>query len=138
VPCIRLFILILAAWAALASPATASKHHPRRTHAGDLRWGHKHHWHPPFRFSRFELCVANRESGDGQATPSTARYVTINWRYHGEGYEGAFNWVNSTWLAMGGGRYAQHAYDASPEQQTLVFRANANSQDWPQTVPACR
>jgi hypothetical protein len=61
----------------------------------------------------------------------------VNWGYVGNGYEGAYNWVNSTWLNMGGGRYAQHANEASPEQQTLIFRAHANSQDWPLTVPAC-
>lgn len=104
-------------------------------HRVDVIWGRRHP--PPFRFNQFELCVANRESGDGQATLSSARFVTIRWDYVGEGYEGAFNWVNSTWLAMGGGRYAQHANEASPKEQTLIFRAHANSQDWPLTVPAC-
>lgn len=90
--------------------------------------------HPPvFRFRPFELCVANRESGE----PGSYSYSTIRWGYVGEGYEGAYNWVNSTWLAMGGGKYAQHANEASPRQQTLIFRAHANSHDWPLTVPAC-
>jgi hypothetical protein len=79
------------------------------------------------------MCVANRESGE----PGSTSFATIDWRYDARGYEGAYNWVNSTWLAMGGGLYARHAYDASPEQQTLIFRAHANSHDWPETVPAC-
>jgi hypothetical protein len=84
-------------------------------------------------FGTLELCVANRESGE----PGSTSYSTVNWRIVGEGYEGAYQWVNSTWLAMGGGRYAQHANEATPEQQTLIFRAHANAQDWPVTIPAC-
>lgn len=96
------------------------------------------HHRPRFVYTAFELCVANRESG---STGSTS-FGAIDWRYGAPGdphkdYEGAFNWVNSTWLAMGGGRYAKHAYDATPEQQTRIFRAHANSRDWPLTVPAC-
>ena len=95
----------------------------------------RHYWrrtHPAFEYGSFELCVANRESGE----PGSTRFDTINWHYDGE-YEGAYNWTNSTWLAQGGGRYAAHAYEASPEDQTLVFRAHANAADWPNTVPAC-
>jgi Transglycosylase-like domain len=97
----------------------------------------KHH---PFRFTAFELCVAGRESGAGEVvTRANARRYAhdIRWRYVGEDYEGAYNWVNSTWLAMGGARYAEHANEATPREQTLIFRAHANSQDWPVTVPAC-
>jgi hypothetical protein len=84
------------------------------------------------------LCVANHESGTGTvATPQNARFNTINWRYSDGNYEGAYNFVNSTWLAMGGGRYAKHSNDATPEQQTKVFRAHANPHDWPESVPAC-
>lgn len=93
----------------------------------------RHHHHPRFRFRTFELCVANRESG----SPGSTSFRTINWRFDGEGYEGAYNWVHSTWLSMGGGRYAYHAYNATARQQTLIFRAHANSRDWPNTVPAC-
>lgn len=71
------------------------------------------------------------------ATRANSRFNTINWRYNDGNYEGAYNFVNSTWLAMGGGRYAQHANDASPEDQTKVFLAHANPGDWPESVPAC-
>lgn len=80
----------------------------------------------------FDLCVANRESGQ----PGSYSYSTINWHYNGD-YEGAYNWTNSTWLAEGGGRYARHAYDATPLEQTRIFNEHANSRDWPVTVPAC-
>jgi len=88
---------------------------------------------PRFRMTPFEVCVANHESGAPEDAYNPAH---INWRYDRD-YEGAFNWTNETWLAEGGGRYAAHAYEASPEQQTLIFRAHANAQDWPNTVPAC-
>jgi hypothetical protein len=84
-------------------------------------------------FPALALCVANREAGE----PGSYSYSTIDWHYVGGDYEGAFNWLNSTWLAMGGGRYAEHANEATPEQQTRVFMAHANSRDWPVTVPAC-
>lgn len=105
--------------------------HPCHTHRCGHLWAIHHR--PKFRFRPFELCVANREAGE----PGSYSYSTINWSYVGESYEGAYNWVNSTWLAMGGGRYAQHANEATPREQTLIFRAHANSQDWPLTVPAC-
>lgn len=39
---------------------------------------------------------------------------------------------------MGGGKYAGHAYDATPKEQTLIFRAHAfEPGQWPETVPAC-
>ena len=78
------------------------------------------------------MCVANRESGE----PGSYSYSTINWKYNGE-FEGAYNWVNSTWLAEGGGKYAQHAYEATPNQQSQIFNENVNPHDWPVTVPAC-
>lgn len=116
--------------------AAARSHHPecrtaRCRVAADRAWARHHP--PRFRFTAFELCVANRESGE----PGSISYNTIRWDYVGEGYEGAYNWVNSTWLAMGGGKYAQHANEASPKDQTLIFRAHANPHDWPLTVPAC-
>ena len=91
------------------------------------------HKPPQYHFPPFALCVANRESGE----PGAYTFATINWRYVGDGFEGAYNWVHSTWLAMGGGRYAEHANEATPEQQTRVFMAHANARDWPVTVPAC-
>jgi hypothetical protein len=120
--------------------AHAHKHHVRhhrcRTRACRRRvegaWRKKHP-RPAYRFPPFALCVANRESGE----PGSYSFNTIRWGYVGEGYEGAYNWVNSTWLAEGGGRFARHANEASPRQQTEVFMAHENSRDWPLTVPAC-
>ena len=102
--------------------------------ASVCRHAGRHYWHRThrFQFGSFELCVANQEAGE----PGSTSFATINWHYDAD-YEGAYNWVNSTWLAEGGGRYAPHAYEASPEAQTLIFRAHANSQDWPRSVPAC-
>jgi hypothetical protein len=94
-------------------------------------WAIRHR--PQFHMTAFEVCVANHESGEPNDPYNPAH---IDWRYSGD-YEGAYNWTNETWLAQGGGRYAKHAYEATPEQQTLVFRAHANAQDWPNTVPAC-
>jgi hypothetical protein len=93
---------------------------------------HKQH---RYRFPKFALCVANRESGE----PGSYRFDTIDWRYDAEGYEGAANWLNATWLAAGGGRYAQHAYAATPEQQVKVFMSYEPSHPgaWPQSVPPC-
>lgn len=71
------------------------------------------------------------------ATPENARFDTIRWTYHNGEYEGGYNWVNETWLAEGGGKYAEHANEASPEDQTKVFRIHANAHDWPESVPAC-
>lgn len=122
---------------ALTGTAEARKHHhpgcrsARCDRHADRLYA-KHH-RPKFRFTTFELCVANRESGE----PGSTSFSTIRWNYVGEGYEGAYNWVNSTWLAMGGGRYAEHANEASPKDQTLIFRAHANPGDWPLTVPDC-
>src|ERR1019366_606721 len=101
-------------------------------------WAKKHAPKKDQIITPFDLCVANHESGTGTvATPANSRFNTIDRSYNAEGYEGAYNWVNSTWLAMGGGKYAEHAYDASPEDQTRIFNAHANAQDWPETVPAC-
>lgn len=139
------FTISLAVPLAAVSIATSHPHkhhihryHPKNPGCHTLRcdrhvgriWWEKHK--PRFQFRPFELCVANREAG----SPGSYSYNTINWQYNGD-YEGAYNWENSTWISMGGGQYAAHAYDATPEQQTLVFRAHANSKDWPQTVPAC-
>jgi hypothetical protein len=133
-------LLALITTLAVAHGAPAHKHHHPgcNTDACDRRidrwlkhWEETHR--PRFVFGAFELCVANRESGE----PGSTSFGTIRWDYVGGGYEGAYNWVNSTWIAEGGGRYAAHANEASPEQQTLIFRAHANARDWPVTVPAC-
>lgn len=133
----QLLLTVLAAFAVHAPAHKPVHHHHRCTTIRCGRLWAKHH-PPKFVFSPFSLCVANHESGTGTvATQANARFNTIDWHFDSEGYEGAYNWVNSTWLAMGGGKYAQHAYSASPEQQTRIFDAHANSTDWPESVPAC-
>lgn len=137
---IRTLAMTVAAWTAIATPhhATNVKHHKgclsRRC---DLRvdraWARRHR--PKFVWTPFVLCVFNHEAGEGQATLANASLATINFRYDAEGYEGAGNWVNSTWRAMGG--RTAHAYEASPREQAEVFMAHANTRDWPLSVRAC-
>jgi|ERR1022692_101794 hypothetical protein len=92
--------------------------------------------HPPlFHWSPFVLCVFNHEAGDGQATLANARLSTIDFRYNDGHYEGAGNWITTTWKAMGG--RTAHAYEASPREQAEVFMRHANPRDWPLSVPAC-
>lgn len=38
----------------------------------------------------------------------------------GNGYEGGLQFAHSTWVAYGGRQYAEHAYDASREEQIAV------------------
>jgi hypothetical protein len=56
---------------------------------------------------------------------------TGNWSSNtGNGFEGGLQFTNSTWIAWGGGKYANHAYNASREQQIII----ANGHDlgnWP-------
>ncbi len=145
---IRLLTTFLVAVAVVPAASVTPSHHPHHHRDNShnpgcqtarcdkrvgRRWWRQHHHTPAFHMTRFEICVANHESGAPEDPYNPAH---INWRYRGD-YEGAYNWVNSTWLAEGGGRYAQHAYDATPKQQVLIFRAHENPRDWPVTVPAC-
>lgn len=53
-------------------------------------------------------------------------------------YEGAFQFLNSTWLRNGGGRYAAHAYDASPIQQVVTAKITLRREgvdSWPNCGP---
>ena len=52
-----------------------------------------------------------------------------NWQYRGR-YEGGLQFLNSTWLGYGGGEFAQHAYDASREQQMEIARRVWHDQGW--------
>lgn len=91
---------------------------------------------PKFHIGLFERCVFNRESGTGSHGPWTLS--TIRWRFVGNGYEGAANWLHSTWVSMGGEKYAERAIEASPKEQTLIFRAHATEPgQWDETVPPC-
>jgi len=89
--------------------------------------------HPPA-ISRFDLCVANRENGE----PGSTSYSSINWGAVNE-YYGAYSFLHSTWVSMGGLRYAYNANEASPSQQSVVFNYGARTDPgaWPATIPPC-
>lgn len=53
-----------------------------------------------------------------------------NWHDTAGMYEGGLQFLNSTWLANGGGRYARHAYDASRSEQIAIASKLALS-NWP-------
>lgn len=56
---------------------------------------------------------------------------TGNWAAHtGNGFEGGLQFTNSTWLAYGGGAYAQHAYQATREEQIAVAQRVQAGQGW--------
>lgn len=80
-----------------------------------------HKWEMPAVWSRLSVCESGGNPADTQG-----------------GYEGMFQFLNSTWLADGGARYAQHAYDATPRQQLRVARVALRSggvSQWPQCAP---
>ena len=59
-----------------------------------------------------------------------------NWAISSGSYEGGLQFSNGTWLAFGGGAYAQHAYQASPEAQIAIAEkvlasAGGRFTDWP-------
>lgn len=58
----------------------------------------------------------------------------------GNGFTGGMQFLDSTWLSNGGGRYAPRAYLASPHDQLLVayhlWRA-AGWNPWPNTAAMC-
>jgi peptidoglycan hydrolase-like protein with peptidoglycan-binding domain len=85
--------------------------------------------------SSFALCVANHEAGQSGSTSS----ATVNWTIKNSPYEGGFQWLNSTWIAQGGGRYAPRAAEATPAEQVAIFEAAVRTDPgaWPQSVPAC-
>jgi hypothetical protein len=61
-----------------------------------------------------------------------------NWHlYTGNGYEGGLQFLNSTWLANGGGRYAQHAHWASPWQQVVIAERVLARYGWRSQWPVC-
>lgn len=85
--------------------------------------------------SAFALCVANHEAGESGSTSP----ATVDWTIKDSPYEGGFQWLNSTWIAQGGGRYAPRAAEATPAEQIAIFEAAVRSDPgaWPQSVPAC-
>lgn len=85
--------------------------------------------------SAFALCVANHEAG----SPGSTSAGTVNWAIEDAPYEGGFQWLHSSWIAQGGGRYAARAVEATPAEQIAVFQAAepSNPGAWPSSVPAC-
>lgn len=60
-----------------------------------------------------------------------------NWADTAGQFEGGVQFLNSTWLAYGGAQFAQHAYDATREEQIIVAeRQLAGRPDW-SAWPAC-
>ncbi|HVV11835.1 MAG TPA: transglycosylase family protein [Amycolatopsis sp.] len=56
---------------------------------------------------------------------------TGNWAANtGNGFEGGLQFTNSTWLAYGGGAYAQHAYQASRTEQIAIAEKVQAGQGW--------
>jgi hypothetical protein len=59
-----------------------------------------------------------------------------NWADTDGMFEGGLQFSNETWLAYGGGAYAQHAYEASRDQQIAIAEkvlraAGGRYTDWP-------
>jgi len=78
--------------------------------------------------------VANHEAGE----PGSESASTVDWHIVDPPYEGAYQWMPSTWDAAGGGRYGS-ASSASPEHQTIIFDywEARDPGAWPESVPAC-
>jgi hypothetical protein len=60
-----------------------------------------------------------------------------NWADTAGMFEGGLQFLHSTWIEYGGATFAQHAYEATREQQILVAtRALAGRPDW-SAWPVC-
>lgn len=59
-----------------------------------------------------------------------------NWSIHTGLFEGGLQFLPSTWIANGGGQYAQHAYQATPAQQVAVAEKVLATQG-PRAWPVC-
>lgn len=75
--------------------------------------------------------ILDCESGDGTATAPWR----VNWRYRGY-FEGAPNFLPSTWRYYRLRGYPWHAYNASPLQQLLVAERVLRAQGW-RAWPVC-
>lgn len=62
---------------------------------------------------------------------------TGNWSIDVGLYEGGLQFLNSTWLAYGGGEFAPHAYQATREEQIYVANKLQNVTGWRSSWPAC-
>lgn len=59
-----------------------------------------------------------------------------NWSETSGTFEGGLQFLNSTWLAQGGGKYARHAYDATREEQIAIAKKLQAAAGWGQW-PVC-
>lgn len=59
-----------------------------------------------------------------------------NWADTRGGYEGGVHFLHSTWVAAGGRRYAEHAYQATREQQIEIAQSWLERTSWAQW-PVC-
>ena len=89
--------------------------------------------HPPFRYPWWWVPLGVCETGVSPPDPAYGKAGHPG----GDGYEGWINFLNSTWLTYGGGRYAAHAYDATEYQQYLVTLRMHADVPWSQSNPAC-
>lgn len=55
----------------------------------------------------------------------------------GNGFEGEYQFLQSTWLANGGGRFTQHAYLATDAQQRQIAEHLEGRDGW-SPWPGCR
>lgn len=122
--------------AVLSFHADAHHHKPTGclTRACYRRVWIKQHPRPRFRFGVTELCEAGRESGAGSVvTRANARALAhdINWRMESGGYEAGYSWLPSTWRSMRFPGMPERAVDATPQQQTEVFRKYKSVSQWP-------
>lgn len=134
----RYALAMMAIAASLGHTAVATAHHPgcksaRCDHHVDRLWAASHK--PKFRMTSFEICDANQESG---APEDPYNPTHIDWKMEENGYEGAFSWLPSTWDKQSKSfhGYPDNAVEATPEQQTLVFRRYKNVGEWP-TMAKC-
>lgn len=59
-----------------------------------------------------------------------------NWASSGGTFEGGLQFLHSTWVSAGGRRYAEHAYQATREQQIAIAQSWLAKTSWAQW-PAC-
>lgn len=60
------------------------------------------------------------------------------WHLTEGGHEGGLQFLHSTWVAAGGRRFAEHAYDATREQQIEIAKgwlARTSPNQWPECGP---
>jgi hypothetical protein len=53
------------------------------------------------------------------------------------GYEGGVHFLNDTWLRAGGRRFAEHAYEATREQQIEIAQSWLERTSWHSQWPVC-